>query len=53
MVDNVILDVFQGKIALRDSGEAFDPIFNVELFSCDVLRHRNLSPFNSRSVGIA
>src|SRR6267143_3004732 len=40
MADDVVLDVFEGEIAPRDSGETFDPIGDGELFGCDVLCHR-------------
>jgi hypothetical protein len=39
MLDNEVLDVFQGEIFCWDGGEIFDPVGDGELCDGDFVRH--------------
>ncbi len=40
MANDIVLDVFEGEVALGERGETFHPIGDGELFGCDVLCHQ-------------
>jgi hypothetical protein len=40
VAEDVVLNVFEGEVALGDGGEAFHPIGDGELFGCKFLRHQ-------------
>src|SRR5260370_38041794 len=42
MAENVVLDVFEGEVALAECGKTFYPIGDRELFRCYFLCHREL-----------
>ena len=50
VVQNVVLNSFQGKVAVGYRGEIFDPIGDVELFDGELFGHGMASDFSSEFV---
>jgi hypothetical protein len=50
VAENVVLNSFQGEIAVGDRREIFHPIGNVELFDGELFGHGKASDFSSESV---
>jgi hypothetical protein len=45
VLENVVLNSFQGEVAVGDGGEIFDPIGDVELFDGELFGHGKASDF--------
>ena len=52
VVENVVLNSFQGEVAVGDGGEIFDPIGDVELFDGELFGHGKASDFSSGFVSM-
>jgi hypothetical protein len=50
VVENVVLNSFQGEVAVGYGGEIFDPIGDIELFDGELFGHRKASDFSSGFV---